>query len=188
MASTSLRAALAHNIRRPLYAYSRAAATLHASSSSPSLPEQPPTVVPGSSSYTSPPVESGGSHRPSKRPSRMAPQIRASKAALTLTPSAVQRIRSLISGPTPQLVRVGVRNKGCAGMQYHLEYVEGPGKFDEIVQQDGVRVLIDSKALFSIIGSEMDWHEDRMSSKFIFKNPNIVDACGCGESFNVSAT
>jgi iron-sulfur cluster assembly 1 len=95
-------------------------------------------------------------------------------------------------------------------MQYHLEYVENPGKFDEIVHQDGVRVLIDSKALFSIIGSEMDWHEDRMrlvifgyilwetldltwpllssSSKFIFKNPNIVDACGCGESFNVAAT
>ena len=122
----------------------------------------------------------------------------------------MQRVRALISGPTPQLIRIGVRNKGCAGMQYHLEYVENPGKFDEIVQQDGVRVLIDSKALFSIIGSEMDWHEDRMrlvifgymlwetlgltwpllspSSKFIFKNPNIVDACGCGESFNVAAT
>lgn len=99
-------------------------------------------------------------------------------------------------------------------MAYHLEYVEKPGKFDEVVAQDGVKVLIDSKALFSIIGSEMDWQEDRMrfvffylilsdgvlalvltdgaylrllSSKFVFKNPNITDACGCGESFNVAA-
>lgn len=85
-------------------------------------------------------------------------------------------------------------------MSYHLEYVDRPGKFDEVVEQDGVRVLIDSKALMSIIGSEMDWQEDQLryvnsfpssvnsdltlySSKFIFNNPNIKDACGCGESF-----
>jgi iron-sulfur cluster assembly protein len=96
-----------------------------------------------------------------------------------------------------------VRNKGCAGLSYHLEYVEKPGKFDEIVEQDGVRVLIDSKALFSIIGSEMDWTEDALrhvspsllpasllifnSSRFSFKNPNITDACGCGESFTVGS-
>ena len=66
----------------------------------------------------------------------------------------------LLNGPTPQLIRVGVRNKGCAGMSYHLEYVDKPGKFDEVVEQDGVRVRIDSKALFSIIGSVMDWKED----------------------------
>jgi len=70
-------------------------------------------------------------------------------------------------------------------MSYHLEYVEKSGKFDEVVEQDGVKVLIDSKALFSIIGSEMDWVEDKLSSKFAFKNPNVKDACGCGESFNV---
>jgi len=73
-------------------------------------------------------------------------------------------------------------------MSYHLEYVDKPGKFDEIVQQDGVKVLIDSKALFSIIGSEMDWVEDRLSSKFSFKNPNVKDACGCGESFTIGST
>ena len=55
-----------------------------------------------------------------------------------------------------------MRNKGCAGLSYHLEYVDEPGKFDEVVEQDGVRVLIDSKALFSIIGSEMDWREDAL--------------------------
>lgn len=79
---------------------------------------------------------------------------------LPQTPTAVKRLRSLLSGPTPQLIRIGVRNKGCAGLSYHLDYVDKPGKFDEVVEQDGVRVLIDSKALFSIIGSEMDWKED----------------------------
>ena len=58
------------------------------------------------------------------------------------------------------MIRIGVRNKGCAGLSYHLEYVEKPSKFDEVVEQDGVKVVIDSKALFSIIGSEMDWKED----------------------------
>lgn len=74
----------------------------------------------------------------------------------------MERLRALLKGPTPQLIRIGVRNKGCAGLSYHLEYVDKPGKFDEIVEQDGVRVLIDSKALFSIIGSEMDWKEDAL--------------------------
>lgn len=78
------------------------------------------------------------------------------------TPTAVARLEALVSGPTPQLIRIGVRNKGCAGMSYHLEYVQKPGKFDEVVEQGGVKVLIDSKALFSIIGSEMDWIEDRI--------------------------
>lgn len=89
----------------------------------------------------------------------------------------------MLDSPTPKLIRIGVRNKGCAGMAYHLEYVEKPGRFDEVVNQDGVRVLIDSKALFSIVGSEMDWQEDKISAKFVFNNPNIKEACGCGESF-----
>jgi len=72
------------------------------------------------------------------------------------------RLRNLLSSPTPQLIRIGVRNKGCAGLSYHLDYVDKPEKFDEVVSQDGVRVLIDSKALFSIIGSEMDWKEDAL--------------------------
>lgn len=81
---------------------------------------------------------------------------------LDQTPAAVSRLRSLLNGPTPQLIRIGVRNKGCAGLSYHLDYVEKPGKFDEVVAQDDVRVLIDSKALFSIIGSQMDWKEDTL--------------------------
>ena len=78
------------------------------------------------------------------------------------TPSAVTRLGTLLQGPHPQLIRIGVRNKGCAGLSYHLEYVDKPGRFDEVVEQDGVQVLIDSKALFSIIGSEMDWREDTL--------------------------
>jgi iron-sulfur cluster assembly accessory protein len=117
-----------------------------------------------------------------------------------------------MSSPTPRHLRIGVRNKGCAGMSYHLDYVDKPGRFDEIVEQDDVRVLIDSKALFSIIGSEMDWQEDLLSAKFVFRSelsfpspflcvclffvrtlsnqpistlsdPNIKEQCGCGESF-----
>jgi len=118
---------------------------------------------------------------------RPRPKIRSKNAALLLTSGAVQRLRELLRGPHPQLIRIGVRNKGCAGLSYHLEYVDKPGMFDEIVEQDGVRVLIDSKALFSIIGSEMDWQEDPLSARFAFKNPNIKDACGCGESFTVGS-
>ncbi|KAF8430221.1 putative iron-sulfur cluster assembly accessory protein Isa1 [Tirmania nivea] len=108
------------------------------------------------------------------------------KAAMVLTPSAVSQLRTLLDSPDPKLIRVGVKNRGCSGLAYNLEYVEKPGKFDEEVVQDGVRVLIDSKALFSIIGSEMDWVEDKLSARFVFKNPNIKEQCGCGESFMVS--
>jgi len=112
---------------------------------------------------------------------------RTRKAALIMTPTAVARLETLLRGPNPQLIRIGVRNKGCAGLSYHLDYVDKPGRFDEVVEQDGVRVLIDSKALFSIIGSEMDWREDALSARFAFKNPNVKDACGCGESFTVGS-
>jgi iron-sulfur cluster assembly accessory protein len=107
---------------------------------------------------------------PSTRPRS---RLRARKAAMTLTPGAVDRLRELLDDPEPKLIRVGVKNKGCSGSAYHLEYVEKPGKFDEQVEQDGVKVLIDSKALIKVIGSEMDWVEDKLSSRFTFTNPNI---------------
>jgi len=122
------------------------------------------------------------------------------KAALTLSPNAISRLKQILDEPSPKLVRVGVKNRGCAGLAYHLEYVDKPGKFDEIVEQDGtispllllqltflgVKVLIDSKALFSIIGSTMDFVEDRISARFVFDNPHVKGSCGCGESFSVS--
>lgn len=104
---------------------------------------------------------------------------------MKLTPQAVEQLRLMLNQPDPKLIKVGVRNRGCSGLAYHLEYVDKPGAFDEAVEQDGVKVLIDSKALFSIIGSEMDWVEDKLSQRFVFRNPNIKEQCGCGESFMV---
>ena len=128
-------------------------------------------------------------------------RLRARKAAISLTPVAVQQIRNLLNQPEPKLIKVGVKNRGCSGLSYNLEYVDKAGAFDEAVEQDGVKVLIDSKALFSIIGSEMDYVEDKLSERFVFHNPNISklllsvviaptndlseDQCGCGESFMV---
>ncbi|KAI1382844.1 iron-binding protein iscA [Hypoxylon trugodes] len=125
--------------------------------------------------------------REAQKPKPTAPKrkLRPRKAALKLTPSAVEHLRGLLDQPEPKLIKVGVRNRGCSGLSYHLDYVDKPGAFDEEVEQDGVRVLIDSKALFSIIGSEMDWIEDKLSQRFIFRNPNIKEECGCGESFMV---
>lgn len=100
-------------------------------------------------------------------------KLKPRKAAMTLTPRAVEQLQDLLRQPEPKLIRVGVKNRGCSGLAYHLEYVEKAGSFDEAVDQDGVKVLIDSKALFSIIGSEMDWIEDKLSQRFIFRNPNI---------------
>ncbi len=92
---------------------------------------------------------------------------------MSLTPTAVKQLRAMLDQPSPKLIKVGVRNRGCSGLAYHLEYVDKPGTFDESVEQDGVKVLVDSKALFSIIGSEMDWVEDKLNQRFVFKNPNI---------------
>ncbi|KXL41947.1 MAG: hypothetical protein FE78DRAFT_124158, partial [Acidomyces sp. 'richmondensis'] len=110
--------------------------------------------------------------------------LRPLRAPLTLTPSAVAHLRTLQTSGG-KLIRIGVKNRGCSGLSYDLSYVTQPGTFDETVVQDGVKVLIDSKALFSIIGSEMDWEEGKLSAKFVFRNPNVVEACGCGESFSV---
>ncbi|KAL2821923.1 DUF2407 C-terminal domain-containing protein [Aspergillus granulosus] len=110
----------------------------------------------------------------SKAPEKPRRKLRPRKAAMKLTPVAIEQLRSLLSQPDPKLIRVGVKNRGCSGLAYHLEYVEKPGTFDEVVEQDGVKVLIDSKALFSIIGSEMDWQEDKLSARFVFRNPNIT--------------
>lgn len=111
--------------------------------------------------------------------------LRPRKALITLSSNAVEHLKDLLDQPEPQLIRIGVQNRGCSGLTYNLEYVTEPGKFDEKVEQDGVKVYIDSKALFSIVGSEMDWLDDKLSSRFIFRNPNSKGTCGCGESFMV---
>jgi iron-sulfur cluster assembly 1 len=95
--------------------------------------------------------------------------------AIKLTPAAVEQLRTLLDQPEPKLIKVGVRNRGCSGLAYHLDYVDHAGPLDLKVEQDGVQVLIDTKALMSIINSEMDWVEDKLSQKFVFRNPNISE-------------
>ena len=138
-------------------------------------PSQQPTIsLPEKEAQKSNSVERekpAGSQESSTKSRR--PKLRPRKAAMNLTPAAITHLRALLEQPDPKLIRVGVKNRGCSGLAYHLEYVEKPGTFDEAVEQDGVKVLIDSKALFSIIGSEMDWVEDKLNQRFIFRNPNI---------------
>ncbi|KAF5024029.1 hypothetical protein F66182_3876 [Fusarium sp. NRRL 66182] len=140
-------------------------------------------ATPRTSSAPAPALDEKEAQKP--KAARPRPKLRARKAAMKLTPSAVEQLRELLDQPEPKLIKVGVRNRGCSGLAYHLEYVDKPGAFDETVEQDGVKVLIDSKALFSIIGSEMDYVEDKLNQRFVFKNPNIKEECGCGESFMV---
>ncbi|AOW05643.1 hypothetical protein LXG23DRAFT_33992 [Yarrowia lipolytica] len=128
------------------------------------------------------PAEKAAAPAPAPKRTR---KLRPRKAVITLSPTAVKHLKDLLDQPEPKLIRIGVRNRGCSGLTYHIDYVDKPAKFDEEVVQDGVRVLIDSKALFSIIGSEMDWLDDKLSSRFIFRNPNSKGECGCGESFMV---
>lgn len=97
------------------------------------------------------------------------------KAVVKLSPSAVSHLRELLEQPEPKLIRISTKAKGCSGLAYHLEYVDKPSLLDEQVEQDGVKVLVDNKALLNIIGSEMDWLEDKLNERFIFKNPNISE-------------
>ncbi|BEJ00984.1 hypothetical protein CcaverHIS631_0508410 [Cutaneotrichosporon cavernicola] len=146
--------------------------------------DMPAVDAASSSAARKPTPTPAPTEKPAVKPRR---QFKPTKAALKMTPNAISRLKALMSSPTePKLLRIGVKTRGCAGMAYHLDYVDPPGgKFDEVVEQDGVKVLVDSKALFSIIGSVMDWRDNRLSAGFVFENPNIVDTCGCGESFNI---
>ena len=80
-------------------------------------------------------------------------------------------------------VRVGVKSGGCAGMSYIMEYAKSINPNEEVIEDKGVKVLIDPKAIIYLIGTEMDYKQDKFSSQFVFKNPNETERCGCGESF-----
>ena len=107
--------------------------------------------------------------------------------AMTVTDAAAARIEALLArrGKPSAGIRVGVRSRGCSGLTYTLEYADEKGKFDEVVSDKGVTILIDPKATMFIIGTEMDYVEDKLQSGFIFRNPNEKGRCGCGESFHV---
>lgn len=106
---------------------------------------------------------------------------------IMITPAAAERITAMLAqrGKPCAGVRIGVRTKGCSGLSYTLEFAEEKGPFDEVVEQNGVTVMIDPKATMFVIGTEMDYVEGTLESGFVFRNPNEKGRCGCGESFHV---
>jgi iron-sulfur cluster assembly protein len=106
---------------------------------------------------------------------------------MTVTAAAAGRIQALLQkrGKPSAGIRIGVRSRGCSGLTYTLEYADEKGRLDEVVQDKGVTILIDPKASMFIIGTEMDYVEDKIQSGFTFRNPNEKGRCGCGESFHV---
>lgn len=107
--------------------------------------------------------------------------------ALTITDAAATRVKTLMAKSDKPILglRVGVKARGCSGMSYFVEYAEEKKKFEEVVEDKGVTILIDPAATMFLIGSEMDYVEDKFQSGFVFKNPNEKARCGCGESFTV---
>lgn len=112
------------------------------------------------------------------RPRRERPKV------LRLTDAAAARIHEIMEKSDGRFigVRVGVKNGGCAGMSYTMDYAESQNQLDEVVEDKGVRILIDPKAVMFLIGTEMDYAREKLASRFIFRNPNQTEACGCGES------
>jgi iron-sulfur cluster assembly protein len=115
------------------------------------------------------------------RPRRPRPQV------MTVTSVAAERVKALIDGrgkPTVG-IRIGVRSKGCSGLSYTLEFADKQEPLDEVIDTQGIKLLIDAKASLFLIGTEMDYEEEKLKSGFVFKNPNEKGRCGCGESFHV---
>ena len=109
------------------------------------------------------------------------------RAPITITDAAAERVQALLrEREKPSVgIRVGVKKGGCSGLSYVIEYADDLQKFDEVVEDKGIKVIIDPKAIMYLIGTEMDYVEEKMKSGFVFVNPNEKGRCGCGESFNV---
>jgi iron-sulfur cluster assembly protein len=103
---------------------------------------------------------------------------------LTLTDAAAARVKDIITRADRPIagVRVGVKNGGCAGMSYTMEYAEAPRPGEDVVEDKGVRVFVDPKAVLFLLGTEMDYQTTKLAAQFVFNNPNQTSACGCGES------
>lgn len=106
---------------------------------------------------------------------------------VTLTPAAAARVKEIMAKADKPYagLRVGVKNGGCAGSEYIFEYAAEKGPIDEVVEDQGVTILIDPKAVLFLIGTTIDYETTKLSSKFVFNNPNETDACGCGESVTI---
>ena len=107
---------------------------------------------------------------------------------VSLTDSAAERVREIMTNASeaPYGLRVGVKDGGCAGMSYTMEFAEAPKPHDEVIEDKGVRILIDPKAILFLLGTRMDFRTDKLSSQFVFENPNQTSACGCGESVAIT--
>ena len=106
---------------------------------------------------------------------------------MDVTPRAARRIKELLRSENKEYLKIGVKTRGCNGMVYTLNYAEKDArkKLDELVEPDGVKIIVEASALMSIIGTKMDYVSDRMRSEFVFNNPNAKSECGCGESFTI---
>ena len=109
------------------------------------------------------------------------------KQIITLSDNAANRIKEIMSKDQSKSlgVRIGVKSGGCAGMSYNMEYAKKINPNDEVIEDKGVKVFVDSSALMYLLGTEMDYKKDKFSSSFVFKNPNETERCGCGESFKI---
>ena len=107
---------------------------------------------------------------------------------VSLTDAAADRVREIMANASTPLygLRVGVKNGGCAGMSYTMDFADAPAPNDEVVEDRGVRILIDPKAVLFLLGTRMDFKTDKLSSQFVFENPNQTSACGCGESVAIT--
>jgi iron-sulfur cluster assembly protein len=108
-----------------------------------------------------------------------------SKQVITLSDRAADRVKEIMAQTKEPIIglRVGVTSGGCAGMSYVMEYAKKANPNDEVIEDKGVKVLIDPKAIMYLLGTEMDYKKEELSSTFVFKNPNETERCGCGESF-----
>ncbi len=110
-------------------------------------------------------------------PARPRPQI------MTVTDAAATQIQSVMATkPDAVALKIGLKKGGCAGMEYTLDWADEIGKYDEVVETNGVKLLVDPMAVMYMFGTEMDWQVDKFAAQFVFNNPNQTSACGCGES------
>jgi len=119
---------------------------------------------------------------PTPRPRRPRPKV------VTLSDAAAARVREIMAKAEKPYagLRVGVKNGGCAGQEYVLEYASEAGPLDEVVEDKGVTILVEPKAVLFLIGTEIDYEVTKLAAKFVFRNPNETDACGCGESVTIT--